>query len=152
MVKKLEHKSPPETNVSVAENITVLKGKGPANTILTLFIYSNDPIVVTVRTNENGEWIYELDKTLEDGEHEVYATITDDTGKIESKSSPMRFLVKQARAETIPERADTGVDSIPGSSSTNLYLLISGIMVFVAMVAGFIIALRRKRGDTNQIT
>ena len=152
VVEKVEPKLPPETNVSVAENITVLKGKGPANTILTLFIYSNDPIVVTVRTNENGEWIYELDKTLEDGEHEVYATITDDTGKIESTSSPMRFLVKQARAETIPERADTGVDSIPGSSSTNLYLLISGIMVFIAIVAGFIIALRRKRGDTNQIT
>ena len=116
---------------------------------MTLFIYSNDPIVVTVRTNENGEWIYELDKTLEDGEHEVYATITDDTGKIESTSSPMRFLVKQARAETIPGRADIGVNNIPGSSSANIYLLISGIMVFMAIVAGFIIALRRKKGDAN---
>ena len=94
------------------KKIQLSKGKGPANTILTLFIYSNDPIVVTVRTNENGEWIYELDKTLEDGEHEVYATITDDTGKIESTSSPMRFLVKQARAETIPERADTAVKDV----------------------------------------
>src|SRR3990167_5774242 len=156
VVEKIDNKPLPDPDInspeSSAENKIVLSGKGPANTILTLFIYSNDPIVVTVRTNENGEWIYELDKTLEDGEHEVYATITDDTGKIESTSSPMRFLVKQARAETIPERADTGVDSIPGSSSTNLYLLISGIMVFIAIVAGFIIALRRKRGDTNQIT
>lgn len=151
VVEKIENKPLPDTNTPEpeAENIIVLKGKGPANTILTLFIYSNDPIVVTVRTNENGEWIYELDKTLEDGEHEVYATITDDTGKIESTSSPMRFLVKQAQAETIPERADIGASNIPGSSSTNIYLLISGIMVFIAIVAGFIIALRRKRGDAN---
>jgi hypothetical protein len=56
-----------------SEKITGVKmsGKALPNSFITLYIYS-DPVVVTVKTDEDGNWSYILDKELEDGHHEVY--------------------------------------------------------------------------------
>ncbi|HLA26000.1 MAG TPA: Ig-like domain-containing protein [Patescibacteria group bacterium] len=131
----------PET----VENTIILTGKGPANTILTLFIYSVDPIVITVKTDDDGNWQYELDKTLEDGEHEVYVTVTDDTGKIQTQSSPIAFFVKEAKAVS-PEsfRADLVAREPVKTSSTDIYLIASGVLVLIAVIAGLAVALRRR--------
>jgi hypothetical protein len=59
---------------------------------------------VTVKTDKDGNWSYVLDKELEDGEHEVYAAVTDNTGKVTYKSKPFAF-VKTARAITSPAQA-----------------------------------------------
>lgn len=129
------------------ENIIILKGRGPANTILTLFIYSVDPLVITVKTDDDGNWEYELDKKLEDGEHELYVTITDDTGKIQSQSNPIAFFVKEAKAVS-PEnyRADLVAREPVKTNSTDIYLIASGVLVLIAAIAGLAVALRRKSG------
>jgi len=135
------------SQIETSENRIVFQGKGPANTILTLFIYSVDPIVITVKTDDDGNWQYELDKTLEDGEHEIYVTVTDDTGKIQMQSSPIAFFIKEAKAVS-PEnfRADLAAREPVKTSSTDIYLIASGILVLITVIAGLAIALRRKSG------
>lgn len=76
-----------------------ISGQALPNTYITIYIYS-DPIVLTVKTDADGNWSYILDKNLEDGEHEVYVAVTDNTGKITAKSEPLAF-VKTAEAATI---------------------------------------------------
>lgn len=86
--------------VRLAEKNETIKIEGQAkpNEIVSLFIYSAMPIVVTVKTDKNGDWIYELDKTLVDGKHEAYVVINNEEGKITSKSAPFSFFIKEAKA------------------------------------------------------
>ena len=75
-----------------------IKGKGLPNSFVTLFIYSS-PTVVSVKTDENGDFVYTFTKELEDGNHEVYIAITDNKGEIVARSNPFQF-VKTAEAFT----------------------------------------------------
>lgn len=74
-------------------------GKALPNIFITLYIYS-DPIIVTVKTDAEGNWTYDLDKELPDGDHEVYVAVTDNVGKITSQSRALPF-VKTADAITV---------------------------------------------------
>lgn len=87
-----------------------LSGKGLPNSFVTIYVYSN-PIVLTVKTDSEGNWTYELDKELEDGEHEAYVAITDNTGKITGKSEPIAF-VKSAQAVTVIPAAQAAPEVI----------------------------------------
>lgn len=84
-------------SMSAAQSPIVLAGKALPSSFVTLFIYSSDPIVVTVKTNDDGSWSYVLDKELSDGSHEVYAAVADNMGKITAKSKAFTF-VKTAQA------------------------------------------------------
>lgn len=83
---------------------TKISGKGTPNSFLTVYVYS-DPIVVTVKTDADGNWSYELDRDLEDGNHEVYVAVTDATGRISAQSSPIPF-VKTAEAISVVPVSD----------------------------------------------
>lgn len=98
-VKKVELVKSESTGKEVAR----FSGKGLPNTLVTLYIYS-DPIIVVVKTDENGNWSYDLDTNLEDGHHEVYAAVTDTLGRITAQSSPIPF-VKTAQAITTQDAA-----------------------------------------------
>jgi len=87
-------------DVEISENL-VLSGKAPANSLVTLFIFST-PIVVAMKTNEDGSWEYTLTRELEDGTHEAYVAITDSNGKIFAKSRALPF-VKEAQAISVGE-------------------------------------------------
>ncbi len=78
-----------------------LEGKSLPNSFITLYIFSI-PTVVTVKTDEDGNWNYVMDKELENGAHEVYVAMTDNSGKIITKSNPIPF-VKEAFAVTVDE-------------------------------------------------
>jgi hypothetical protein len=125
--------------VERAEKIQ-LKGKAPANSFITLYIYS-DPIVVTVKTDADGNWVYELDKELEDGSHEVYVAITDNAGRIYAKSRPLPF-VKEAAAVTIDEAALFNPEAQQAPSLTGsayvyiIVLLIVGIIGWALVFTG----------------
>jgi hypothetical protein len=77
------------------------KGRGLPNSFVTLYIYSV-PMVITVRTDSEGNWEYVLDKELADGNHELYVAMTDNAGKVLAKSSPIPF-VKEANAITVDQ-------------------------------------------------
>ena len=75
-----------------------IKGKGLPNSYVTIYVFST-PTIVTVRTDQDGSFEYTFEKELEDGEHEVYVAVTDNTGAIMARSNPFRF-VKEAQAFT----------------------------------------------------
>ncbi|MFZ6036123.1 MAG: Ig-like domain-containing protein [Patescibacteria group bacterium] len=130
-----------------SHNAIVISGTGPANTYLTLYIYSN-PIVVTTKTDAQGNFVYTLDSGLDDGKHEVYVTVTDDTGKIEEKSAPFAFFIRQAQAVSEDEylRGDVNVSQTQDRSINN-YLRMVAIIVLsltAALAIGWLMKQRNK--------
>ena len=77
-----------------------LAGKTLPYALVTLYIYSDIPTIVTVKADKNGSWSYALDKPLDDGQHQAYVTINDSSGKIVAKSQVVGF-VKTAQAITV---------------------------------------------------
>ena len=75
-----------------------IKGRGLPNSYVTIYVFST-PTIVTVRTEQDGSFEYTFEKELEDGEHEVYVAVTDNTGAIMARSNPFRFI-KEAQAFT----------------------------------------------------
>ena len=82
----------------------IISGKALPNSFVTLYVFSN-PVVVTVKTDADGNWSYRFDKEIEDGTHEVYVGITDNAGRVVAKSKPIEF-VKTAEAFTPVDAAD----------------------------------------------
>jgi hypothetical protein len=93
-----------ETDDEVPVVQSEISGYGLPNSFVTLYIFSN-PIVVTVKTKDDGSFSYTFSKELEDGDHEVYAALTDNKGQIVVRSSGFRF-VKTAEAYTYVDAAD----------------------------------------------
>ena len=100
--------------------------------LVTIYIFSNDPIVITVKTDENGNWSYELDKELENGQHEAYVAVADDSGKILAKSEPIAF-VKTAEAATIVPAPGSESNQSPIARSQQQYVLIAIIITVVCL-------------------
>lgn len=139
-VSKIETVATEHTETAEQNNPkAVISGRGLPNSFVTLYIFSS-PIVVTVKTNADGSWIYRFDKELESGEHAVYVGITDNTGKIVAKSKPLTF-VKTAEAFTVTE---PGAVDDAGSLATEEELisvaptLLGGNMMLIAASLGIV--------------
>lgn len=78
-----------------------LSGKAQPNTIITIYIYS-DPIVVTTKTDENGDWVYEMQKPLDEGKHVAYALVKSGNENY-VRSSVINFDVLAADEEPTPQ-------------------------------------------------
>lgn len=127
-------------SVSRKGGSTILKisGKALPNIYVTVYIYSN-PIVLTVKTDSDGNWSYILDKPLEDGKHEIYVAVTDNTGKISAKSEPVEFVQSAAAIEIIPSLKASVQDE--EKSPTKASLEDSYLLFILAGVAGLILSL-----------
>ncbi len=106
-----------------------LSGTGLPNSFVTLYIFST-PVVVTVRTSDDGSWSYVFDKELENGAHTVYVGITDNAGRIVAKSNAFPF-VKTAEAYAggapLPTKATAAVSGT--LLSQNSILLIGALLL-----------------------
>ena len=91
------------------------KGKGLPNSFVTIYIFST-PTVITVKTDDEGNWEYVLDKELDNGNHEMYVAMTDNAGKILAKSTAIPFI-KEANAITVDQNFLT---PISGGKSPSL--------------------------------
>ncbi len=118
----------------------LISGKGLPNSFVTIFIFST-PVIVTVKTDDQGNWSYIFDKDLENGDHEVIIGITDNTGKIIAKSSPLPF-VKTAEAFTSNNEIGITQNNIAPSffernatlTMTSLLIIILGfVLIFLGM-------------------
>jgi len=135
-----------QSQVSVHAEI---KGIGLPNSFVTLYIFSS-PVIVTVKTDADGSFVYRFDKELEDGEHEVYVAFTDNTGSIMAHSKPFSF-VKQAEAfspvgtesEVLPVTAPTVVET----STQNSVKFVLGISIIV--LGFFLLMLGINLRETN---
>jgi len=135
---------------TVASNDNNLKfqGKAKPNQIITLYIYSAMPIVITVQADANGNWTYELDKTLVDGTHEAYVAINDDEGKIIETSMPTPFFIEEAQAVSIDNFVSTGdASKIPDKTSGMMILYVLGGLVVIFVLTAAILIIRQKYSE-----
>jgi len=130
-----------------------LKGQALPNSFITLYIYST-PIMVTVKTDSNGEWQYTLNKELENGNHTVYTATVNNTGNIVAKSTPFTF-VKTAEAVTLqdipqivgidtPTTASIAVERPGFFEIKNVFILVIGFFMILGITL-ILIGLLSKR-------
>lgn len=125
------------------EKALVFKGKSEPYSFVTLYIYSSLPIVVTVQADASGDWQYEFSHPLVDGKHDVYATVTNNTGKIVKKSEPLAFFVRGASAVTEDEFLATA--TVQDTSTVFLvYYILAGALIVLLGGGLFFYYLRRK--------
>jgi len=125
-----------------------LSGKAPANSFITIFVYS-EPIVVTIKTDEFGAWTYTLDKELADGSHEVFAAVADSKGRVWAKSSPLPF-VKTAAAVSVGSAA-----LLPTAPSAPTFfggrgtIVMVGVFMLIVVASVLVMGLRRREDTTT---
>lgn len=116
--------------------VAILSGKGLPNSFVTLYVFST-PVVVTVKTDAEGNWTYRFDKELEDGTHEVYVGVTDNAGRLVAKSAPFTF-VKEAEAFSAGATTQTPPAPIvvdrSMASEKMIYLVLSISVVAIGLV------------------
>lgn len=118
----------------------ILKGQALPNSFLTLYIYST-PIIVTVKTDERGEWRYVLDQELPNGDHTVYTATVNNSGNIIAKSSPYVFT-KTAEAATLRDApamqplATNEPGLLTGGSLWGILAVILSIIVATLILVG----------------
>jgi hypothetical protein len=130
-----------------------VSGTGPANTTLTVYVYSEVPVILTVETDEDGNWSYILDKEIDDGEHQVYVAVTDTSGKINAKSEPLFFVKAAESVRVIPpaEAAGQVTSSVKKRSSRDLALLLTICAAAVVFsIGGIGLVLRKHRRNESE--
>ena len=132
-------------------NVNKITGRGPANTLITLFVYSTLPMVLTVQTDSDGNFEYSLEESLADGEHEAYIALVDNLGVITKKSAPLTFFVKEARAVETDEFFDFETMSVTTSSEpvsllSRYYLYGAVALVMFAIAISIFFIWNRKSG------
>lgn len=111
----------------------VFKGKAIPESYFNIFIFSKDPIVMTIKADQNGDWSYELARDLADGQHEVYVAMTEPNGKILSKSEPIAF-VKTAQAISVIPISQLDENKSPMQKSVASYVLVAIVIMSVCLL------------------
>lgn len=108
---------------------TKISGFALPNSFITLYIFSS-PTIVTIKTDANGAFVYTFDTELENGQHDVYVAMTDNTGEILAQSAPFSFI-KQAEAFTPVDAAEADVRPTESAVSTSAqgYQVAAGVGV-----------------------
>ena len=109
------------------KNYIYFEGKTRPNTLVTLYIFSN-PIIVTLKSDKNGNWSYERDKKIETGKHSAFATIYDDGVTRRSDVSNF-FIAKNSVGNLVLKK--TNFDSL------YMYGAILGIVIAFGIVILF---------------
>lgn len=129
----------------------VISGKAEPNNVATLYIYSDIPIVATVTTDEYGNWEYRFDEPLSDGDHEIYVTLNDNTGKVVGKSKPFGFPVQEAKAATPADLANISQNASPKLNNIFYYYALASILIVLGIFAFlFTIIKIRQKNKLNQ--
>ncbi|MDO8566452.1 MAG: Ig-like domain-containing protein [Candidatus Moranbacteria bacterium] len=130
---------------SDGKKATRFSGKALPNMFITLYIYS-DPIIVTVKTDEDGNWTYDLDKELPDGDHEIYVAVTDNVGKISAQSEAIPF-VKTAQAVAIKPAAAASAEALQNASPlerSRTEFIIIAIIIAMSFLGIALVVIGRK--------
>ncbi len=136
------------TSLDVLENESNLniRGKAEPNSFVTLYIYSSLPVVVTVQANQSGDWEYDFTHPLVDGKHDVYATVTNDTGKIVKKSRALSFFVQEAKAVNEEDFLNANLTVQDDSNIFLAYYLVGGLLIVLLGGVMFFYYLRAQKG------
>ncbi|MFH1455233.1 MAG: Ig-like domain-containing protein [bacterium] len=140
-IKPTEGYKVEEVKLTPDKKVTI-SGRFLPNSFVTIYIYST-PIIVTVKTDVNGEWQYTLDKELDNGKHTIYTATVNNTGKILAKSSAFPFIktAEAATLENLPPVQVSAENMRPTIlSGNNIYFFI-GFFVFVILFTLIVIGI-----------
>lgn len=143
------------SNLEVSENVTVsnlenvtkkvdskdkqmlkITGKTTPNSTVVLYVYS-DPLVITTKSDGDGNWQYTIEDPLEPGKHEVYAIVDNGDG-VYKRSDPMSFLISTASASAanpkgLSLKLSEPPKKTPTQSSINLIIYVAGSIAVLAV-------------------
>ncbi|MFZ2970642.1 MAG: Ig-like domain-containing protein, partial [Minisyncoccia bacterium] len=133
----------------------LLSGKSEPGSIVTVYIYSDLPLILTVKANNEGNWEYKLNRSLSDGEHEVYVVVNDETGKIVNKSKPSSLFVKEAKAVSASEYLNDSANNLAEKTteeiSTNKFNFIIFFSITAALsIFGAMLIRRRRKNQSGK--
>jgi len=126
-----------------------LSGQADKNTWINIYLYSDLPLVMTTKTDANGNWSYTIQKSLQDDHHRVYVTVNSMTGKVVKQSPPTSFLVKSAKAVTADDYFDTTTVTDTTSNMILYYIIAAGLLVLVGL--GAIVLLHRRKSGNLEV-
>ena len=112
-------------------------GDAQPNATILVYVFSSDPVVITLKADENGSWSYALDKDLADGQHEAFVAVASANGDIVSKSEPLAFVKTAQAATTIPVSQLTENQS-PMERSSSQYVLFAIISMAVCLMIALV--------------
>lgn len=111
----------------IIDNKVVFSGKGPKDSIVTIYVFS-DPVVVTTKTDENGDWVYELKDPVTGGKHIAYATVKAEGQNV--RSSLFNFEVSAAE----PDLKEMFIEEIKVATPVSKYMIYSLVILGVGLV------------------
>lgn len=129
-----------EVSPGVFDRILIISGSGPPNSLVDIYVFS-EPIVVTTKTDANGDWVYEMNQPLEGETHVAYATARAGTGQI-VRSSVFNFQVVAATDLGLPLLEESRATGVPSRFLTYAIGII-GLGVVVAIVGVGYVYLKR---------
>jgi hypothetical protein len=101
-----------------------------------------------VKADVNGNWIYNLDKSLVNGKHEVYVAINNDKGRIVESSLPKPFFIEEAQAVTMDEFAGIqDASSVPDQSNMYLIFYIMGALISVLVLVVIFLMIKQRNAN-----
>ena len=156
-VSTVINKKSPAMDEGPKEKGYIISGQAEPNSVVTLYIYSDLPLVVTVETDEFGNYEYHLKESLTEGEHEVYVAINDDTGKVVSRSNPLNFFINEAQAISVKDFVDIQISNPKYVSeeekASNYYFYITILLIIVSLglFTGTLIIKNKKIKQENEI-
>ncbi len=122
-----------------------LGGTAVPNAVVTIYIYSFLPVVVTTTTDADGTWSYDFSSRLVDGRHEAYVSVNDDQGKIVKTSSPFSFFVREARAASEADFLRGDVNIVRPEAVETRWFLIGGLALIIVALVLVIVIVRQAR-------
>ena len=122
-----------------------LSGQAEPDTWINIYLYSDLPLVMTTKTDQDGNWVYIIQEQLKDYHHRVYATINSMTGKVVKQSPPTSFLVKEAKAVTADDYFDTEIIVETTTNMSFYYIIGAGLLVIIVLI--IIVLLYKRKSD-----
>ena len=129
-------------NIENYEDNLVLSGNAEPNAWVSIYLYSDLPLVMITKTDDDGNWSYTVKNSLVDGDHKVYVTLNDNTGKIIKQSNALSFLIKEAKAVSAADYFDS--TSTPDKTNSMVLYYILGSIFLILLSLGVIMYLHKK--------
>lgn len=125
-----------------------VSGRAEPNTFVTLYFFST-PLIVLAKADAQGRWEYTLDRPLDEGQHAVFASVTNNVGQIQQGSEPFSFVKRGSQVVRLFELADQTQLSAVQNLQRSFAVLVAALIIFGLSLAFFIIGIlaRKKARD-----
>ena len=139
---KVELKDKTQKLAFEADKEITFTGKTTPHSVVTLEIASQEPMIVTTRSNDDGYWFYTLPGPLSVGDHTVKVSVTDAEGNKVSESDTINFsIIATAKAATT-----TGIAETTGITPTTWIIIVVAAIIIIILVT----LIAKKKSDSPE--